>query len=342
MSAHRLSPETALAALRAVAEPTRLRIAALLAAGELTVKDLTRILGQSQPRISRHLKLLHEAGLLTRVQEGSWVYFRLSDDVSHAAFLEGILDRVDTTAGEFERDRARADDLRQERFEHAQAFFASNAAEWDSLRALHIDEAEVERRLLEALPGDGIDLVVDMGTGTGRMLEVLAGRYDRAIGIDTNQQMLAYARTRIDDDRFRNVQIRHGDICNLPLDDESAGVVVMHQVLHYLAEPDRAIAEAARILKSGGLLAIADFAPHTLEHLREEFAHQRLGFSNEQMHAWFRKAGLEPEHHDELPPGGDSQTTADANGLTVSIWLARRTADMRARAGRNKVLETIE
>ncbi len=341
MSAHRLSPESALAALRAVAEPTRLRIAALLAAGELTVKDLTRILGQSQPRISRHLKLLHEAGLLARVQEGSWVYFRLADQVSHAAFLESIIGRVDTGSGEFERDRARANELRQERFEHAQSFFASNAAEWDSLRALHIDEAEVERRLLEALPQEAVDLLVDMGTGTGRMLEVLVGRYTRAIGIDTNQHMLAYARTRIDDNRFRNVQIRHGDICNLSLGDESASVVVMHQVLHYLAEPDRAIAEAARILKAGGLLAIADFAPHTLEHLREDFAHQRLGFSNDQMHAWFRKAGLEAEHHDELPPGGEGNA-ADGEGLTVSIWLARRLAGLSPRAEHNKVLETIE
>ena len=341
MSAQRLSPEMALAALRAVAEPTRLRIAALLAAGELTVKDLTRILGQSQPRISRHMKLLHEAGLMTRVPEGSWVYFRLADDASHSTFLESTLAHIDTAAGEFERDRARADELRRERFEHAQAFFASNAAQWDSLRALHIDEAEVERRLLDALPDAGIDLLVDMGTGTGRILEVLAGRYHRAIGIDTNQHMLAYARTRIDDDRLRNVQIRQGDICNLSLDDGSAGVVVMHQVLHYLAEPDRAIAEAARILKPGGLLAIADFAPHTLEQLREDFAHQRLGFSNEQMHAWFRKAGLTPEHHDELPPGADS-TAADRDALTVSIWLARRPAGARPRADRNKVLETME
>ena len=338
MAADYLKPDVALSALRAVAEPSRLRIVALLSAGELTVKDLTRVLGQSQPRISRHLKLLHDAGLLIRVQEGSWVYFRLTDEAARAALLEAILARVDSSSGEFERDRQRATELRRERFEHAQAFFASNAAEWDRLRALHVDEAEVERRLLDVFPAEPCDLLVDMGTGTGRMLEVLAGRYRRAIGIDTNQHMLAYARTRTEGARFRSVQIRQGDICNLALGGESVGAVVMHQVLHFLAEPERAIAEAARILKPDGLLLIADFAPHDMEHLRDEFAHQRLGFSNEQMTAWFRRAGLRCEHHDELPPGSDSD---GRGGLTVSIWLARRPDTTESTAARNKVLETI-
>ncbi len=338
MAAEFLSPDLALLALRAVAEPTRLRIIALLAAGELTVKDLTRILGQSQPRISRHLKLLHDAGLLTRAQEVSWVYFRLTDEAARATLLEAILSRIDNTDGDLERDRQRAAELRRERFEHAQAFFASNAAEWDRLRALHIDEAEVERRLLDVMPEEPCDLLVDMGTGTGRMLEVLAGRYRRAIGVDTNQHMLAYARTRTEVARFRNVQIRQGDICSLALGGDSVGTVVMHQVLHFLAEPERAIAEAARILKPGGLLVIADFAPHEMERLRDEYAHQRLGFSNEQMTAWFRKAGLRCEHHDQLPPGGDGDS---GGGLTVSIWLARRPETNEPAAARNKVLETI-
>lgn len=342
MASELLSPDTALSALRAVAEPTRLRIIALLAAGELTVKDLTRILGQSQPRISRHLKLLHDAGLLTRVQEGSWVYFRLSEEAARGRLLESILGRIDTSAGEFERDRQRADELRTERFEHAQAFFASNAAEWDRLRALHVDEAEVERRLLDIISDEPCELLVDMGTGTGRMLEVLADRYERAIGVDTNQHMLAYARTRTEGVRFRNVQIRQGDICNLALAGGSAGAVVMHQVLHFLAEPDRAIAEAARILKPGGLLVIADFAPHEMENLREEFAHQRLGFSSDQMRAWFRKTGLTLEHYVELlPGGGGAADTGDR--LTVTIWVARRppAAECATADAQTKVLETI-
>lgn len=341
MATKLLDLDDTLAALRAVAEPTRLRIVALLTVGELTVKDLTHVLGQSQPRISRHLKLLHDAGLLARFQEGSWVYFRLTDDPVRRALLDGIFDSVDSASDAFDRDRLRAEALRRERFEHAQAFFASNAAEWDSLRSLHVDEAEVERRLLAVLPPATCDLLVDMGTGTGRMLELLAGRYERAIGVDTSQHMLAYARARAQGPAFRNAQIRQGDICNLALPAACAGLVVMHQVLHYLADPDRAIAEAARILAPDGLALIVDFAPHTLEHLREEFAHQRLGFAQEQMATWFRASGLELVRHDTLPPAGPAPDGA-GDGLTVSIWLARRPGGAGPGTARNKVLETIE
>ena len=352
MATNLLDLDNTLAALRAVAEPTRLRIVALLAAGELTVKDLTRVLGQSQPRISRHLRLLHDAGLLARFQEGSWVYFRLTDEPVRRGLLDGIFESVDRTSEAFDRDRARAEDVRRERFEHAQAFFASNAAEWDRLRLLHVDEGEVERRLLAALPAAPCDLLVDMGTGTGRMLELLAGRYERAIGVDTSQHMLAYARARAQGPAFRNAQIRQGDICNLALPGACAGLVVMHQVLHYLADPDRAIAEAARILAPDGLAVIVDFAPHTLEHLRDEFAHQRLGFAESQMASWCRKSGLEIVRHELLPPAGaavgeapdydSGKSQGDAgNGLTVSIWLARHRPATGLKAARNKVLETI-
>lgn len=341
MATNLLDIDNALGALRAVAEPTRLRVAALLAAGELTVKDLTRVLGQSQPRISRHLKLLHEAGLLARFQEGSWVYFRLTDDPVRRALIDAVFASVDLAGEAFERDRVRAEALRRERFERAQTFFAANAAAWDSLRSLHVDEAEVERRLISLLPAAPCDLLVDMGTGTGRMLELLAGRYRRAIGIDTNQHMLAYARARIQGPAFRNVQVRQGDICNLSLPGDCAGLVVMHQVLHYLADPDRAIAEAARILAPDGLVLIVDFAPHTLEHLREDFAHQRLGFAEPQMASWCRRSGLDLVRHELLPPAGPDGEPAD-DGLTVSIWLACRHGGTGPNAARSKVLEMME
>ncbi len=335
MTAGSLSAEAGLAALRAISEPTRLRILMLLATGELTVKDLTQVLGQSQPRISRHLKLMHDAGLLTRVQEGSWVYFRLTDHARQAALLRALLDQFDRQDGDFRRDRERAEGIRRERFERAQAFFAHHAGQWDKLRALHADETEVEARICDLLDIDDGDLLVDMGTGTGRVLELLAGRFRRAIGIDTNQQMLAYARARTQGAAFAHVQVRHGDICNLPLQDGTAEAVIMHQVLHYLPDPRRAIDEAKRILKSGGQLLIVDFAAHTVERLRDEFAHQRLGFGAEQMQAWLKGAGLEVTVHDELPP-----TKAGAeDGLTVALWLARRGEEDSASTAYGDVLE---
>lgn len=326
--AGRLSAEAGLAALRAISEPTRLRILMLLATGELTVKDLTRVLGQSQPRISRHLKLMHDAGLLARVQEGSWVYFRLTDSLSQAGLLRALLAQFDFEDGDFRRDRERVEDIRRERFERAQDFFANHAGQWDRLRALHADEAEVEARICDLLDVTQGDLLVDMGTGTGRILELLAGRFERAIGIDTNQQMLAYARARTQGHAFAHVQVRHGDICNLPLRDRSAEAVIMHQVLHYLPDPRRAIFEAARILQPGGCLLIVDFAAHTVDRLRDEFAHQRLGFEADQMQAWLGAAGLDVDRQDEIPP-----TEAGAQeSLTVSLWLARRGAELAPRA----------
>ena len=335
MSAGSLSAEAGLTALRAISEPTRLRILMLLATGELTVKDLTQVLGQSQPRIRRHLKMMHDAGLLARVQEGSWVYFRLTDNAGHAALLRALLGQFDPQDNDFRRDRDRAETIRRERFERAQAFFANHADRWDELRAMHADENEVETRICELLGIADGDLLVDMGTGTGRVLELLAGRFRRAIGIDTNQQMLAYARARTQGPTFAHVQIRQGDICNLTLPDRAAEAVIMHQVLHYLPEPARAIAEATRILRPGGRLLIVDFAAHTLDRLRDEFAHQRLGFTDEQMSTWLQQNGLSVSRHEELPP----TQTGTGEGLTVSVWLATRGSAPASAGADEQVLE---
>lgn len=321
MTAPRLDAEAGLIALRAISEPTRLRTLMLLSSGELTVKDLTQVLGQSQPRISRHLKLMHDAGLLTRVQEGSWVYFRLTDNPAPAALLQSLLSRFDANGYDFRRDRERAEDIRRERFERAQMFFAEHAGQWDRLRALHANEAEVERQICSLLDLEHGTLLVDMGTGTGRILELLAKRFERAIGVDTNQQMLSYARARVQGPAYSNVQVRQGDICHLSLADDTADAVIMHQVLHYLPDPARAIKEAARILKADGRALIVDFAAHTVERLRDEFAHQRLGFSNDQIEAWSKDAGLAVTFHEQLPPSKQ----AGVDGLTVSFWVVSKT-----------------
>lgn len=315
----RLPIQNCVAALKAMAEPTRLRLLVLLASGELNVKDLTRILGQSQPRISRHLKLLAEAGLVERAPEGSWVYFRLGDGGEGGALAQLVLEAVEHADPVLARDRRRAEALREERERAAQAYFQSHAGEWDRIRALHVAEAQVESVVSEVLGNGPFDLFLDLGTGTGRMLELFRDRYRRGIGIDLSPAMLAYARAKLERSETSRAHVRQADIYDLPLADQTVGAAVMHQVLHFLSDPQRAVREAARVLAPGGRLLIVDFAPHELEFLRDQFAHERLGFSTQQVGQWLNDCGLELAETRELVPDN-----AGTGNLTVSVWLARR------------------
>lgn len=315
-------------ALKAAAEPTRMRLLLLLSEGELNVKDLTLILGQSQPRLSRHLKLLSEAGLIERYREGSWAYFQVSDRTALQRHAQELLASVDPGDPTVERDRARAAQLKREREAVAQAYFRSHAADWDHIRALYVSEAEVEACMRDALGHRPFPVFVDLGTGTGRMLELFQDRFERGIGIDANQAMLSYARSRLNGGVSGRIQVRHGDIYNLSLADKSVSVVCMHQVLHYLSDPRRAILEAARVLEPGGRLLIADFAPHGLEYLRETEAHERLGFADDVMIQWLKDAGLEPRPTRFLRPTGEG----GGDKLTVSVWVAESPAGAGAAA----------
>lgn len=310
--------------LKAAGEPTRLRLLALLSHGDLTVTDLTDILGQSQPRISRHLKLLAEAALVDRYQEGAWAFFRLSQGGPAVTLARQLLESADPADAVFARDDERLRVLKKIRADKAQAYFSRNAAEWDAVRRLHVSEAEVEARLAQMIGTEPVDGFLDLGTGTGRILQLFEGLYKRGVGVDASRDMLAVARANLDRAGITKASIRHGDIFNLPLERDEFDVVTIHQVLHFLDEPDAAAAEAARMLAPGGRLAIIDLAPHALEHLRDEHAHIRLGFSHQTLAEWLEKAGLVVEEVVDLKP---AHSAADA--LTVTIWLAR---DQRERA----------
>ena len=301
-------------ALRAAAEPTRLRLLALCARSELTVTELCQILGQSQPRVSRHLKLLCEAGLLQRFREGTWAFFRLAGDTEGAALARILVARLSQEDRALALDVTRLEGIRRQRADAAAAYFRRNAARWDQIRALHVDEAEVEQSLLELLPKGEIGALLDVGTGTGRMLQLAGPRVERAVGIDNSREMLAVARANLNRAGLERCEVRQADMYQLPWTDASFDAAIFHMVLHFAAAPAEAVAEAARVLRPGGKLLIVDFAPHELEELRHVHAHRRLGFTEDEIADWCRACALEPAPAIRL----------EGDPLTVCIWLARR------------------
>jgi ubiquinone/menaquinone biosynthesis C-methylase UbiE/DNA-binding transcriptional ArsR family regulator len=308
-----------LAIFRALADPTRLRIISLLRRMELSVGELAQVLGQSQPRVSRHVRILADVGLCDRRREGSWVFLGLGAAVS-SPLLATMDGWRDAAAERWEvADAARLEAVHADRAAAAQAYFDAHAAEWDAIRSLHVAEGEVETAIEQVLREVPVGRLVDIGTGTGRMIELLGPDTASAVGIDRSPEMLRFARARMARAGIERVDLRQGDMYALPLDGGSADTVVLHQVLHYAQAPAAAIAEAARLIASEGRLLIADFAAHDRDDLREREGHARLGFDDDQMAHWFAAAGLEPARIVELA-GGE---------LTVKLWLGRRSADAK-------------
>jgi ubiquinone/menaquinone biosynthesis C-methylase UbiE len=305
-------------ALKAAGEATRLRILTLLGEAELTVSELTDILRQSQPRISRHLRLLAEAGLVERFREGSWAFFRLGEQGGAAALARDLIGRLDPTDAMLLRDRERLTAVRSARATAAQAYFRRHAAEWDRIRKLHVTDEAVEEAIRAALAGTDVRSLLDLGTGTGRMLELFGPSIERGLGLDMSLDMLALARARLDRAGLRHCSVRQGDIYDLALPKDSFDAVIIHQVLHFLDDGARAIHEAARVLRPGGRLLVVDFAPHDLEFLRDEHAHRRLGFPPDTVTQWMKTAGLDVALHRNLAPEPSS-----SGKFAVSLWLGR-------------------
>ena len=308
--------------LQALADSTRLRIVALLRLMELSVGELAQVLGQSQPRVSRHLKILADAGVLERRKEGSWVFLTLTD-AERVEPMFALIDAWsdDATQALFASDAARTDAIRSERAEAAGRYFAGHAEVWDQIRSLHVAESEVERAIDRTLGRRSLGRLVDIGTGTGRMIELLAPRATQAIGIDRSSEMLRLARVKLEAAGIAS-SLRQGDMYALPLPDGAADNVIIHQVLHYAHSPAAAIAEAARVLSPGGTLLVVDFAAHDREELRATDAHIRLGFEDEAMAGWYASAGLNIDHIEHLR-GGE---------LTVTLWRGSKAGVPQRRA----------
>ena len=308
---------------RGLADPSRVRILLLVRRMELSVGELAAVLGQSQPRVSRHIRILADAGLVRRAKEGAWVFVRLGKAVVTAPVLAAI-DALGPDVGA--ADQALLAAVRAERAANADAWFAAHAEDWDRERALHIAESAVEAAIVATLlPDASVSLgrLVDVGTGTGRMIELLGNRADSALGIDRSPEMLRLARGRIEASGLARAEVRRGDMYALPGADGSVDTLVLHQVLHFADDPAAALSEAARLLAHGGRLLIIDFMPHKREELRERQRHVRLGFGDAQVIDWLGAAGLSGQVAAQLPPPAGS----DDRALGVSLWLGTRDAN---------------
>ena len=302
---------------QALADPSRLRIVALLRSMELSVGELAHVLGQSQPRVSRHVKILADSRLIDRHKEGSWVFLALTGGPRTAALVELIDQWLDSDSRTLlEADAARLAAVRADRAEAAARYFAAHAEAWDTIRSLHVPESAVEKAIAAALSDRPLGTLLDIGTGTGRMIELLGPDAAQALGVDRSSEMLRVARVKLDKAGIADASLRQADMYALPLAAGSADSIIIHQVLHYAHTPAAAIAEAARVLRPDGRLLVVDFAAHEREDLRSTDAHLRLGFSDEAIAGWFAAAGLALDHIEHLE-GGE---------LTVTLWRGAKPA----------------
>ena len=305
--------ETLLQGLRAVSEPTRLRVLVLCAHAELSVTELVQILGQSQPRVSRHLKLMVEAGLLERHQEGSRAFYRMSEDSGVSDLARMLVDLAPDDDDVIAVDLERLDEIRVQRAQVAEEYFRRNAQNWEDLRGEHIDDESVDERLKQKILGAPVRDLLDIGTGTGRVLRLVGNDIRSAIGIDNSREMLAIARSYLDQESLRNCQVRQADMYRLPFPAHRFDAVTANMLMHYADNPSEMVKEAARVLRPGGRLVIVDFASHDLTDLREKHAHRWLGFSNGDIERLFGKAGLEVADVERIEGGP----------LTVCIWTGK-------------------
>lgn len=306
--------EDLLNGLRAAAEPSRLRLLAICSHGEWTVSELVQVMAQSQPRISRHLKLLAEAGLLERFREGGWVFYRRAQSGEAARIARSLCRLLPEGDPLLALDRQRLAAIRAARRREAERFFDARAAIWDSETDVAIEADAVERELLRIFGAERTESLLDIGTGTGRILQVLAGHIGSGLGVDLSHDMLRVARANLDRREARNCQVRYGDMYQLPLSDTAVHAVTLHQVLHFADDPRAALAEAARVLAPGGRLVVVDLAQHDLEWLRTDKGHRRLGFAPGEVAGWFAEFGLEPA----------PVTRLQGEGADVCIWLAQK------------------
>ena len=305
-------------ALKALGHTDRLRILALLSHGELTVSELVSILNLSQPRVTQYIKSLEAAGILERLREGSWVFSRLKrGNIGISALVSTTLAALPQDDPTLSADQRRLSDVRAERSKIVEAFFADVANDRGQLGNEYLPQSDIEKALLEAAGDKTYDYMVDLGTGTGRMLELFAKRAKGGAGIDTNVEMLTVARHKLASTDFSHMSVQQGDLHSTPLGTGMADLVTIHQVLHYLDDPQEAVREASRLLMTGGTFLIVDFEAHQFEAFRDKYAHRRLGFSDEEITTWLEATDMRLTSVQNIG-------REDENLPAVKIWRAER------------------
>lgn len=313
--------------LKTLGHPDRLRILALLSQGELTISELVQILELSQPRVTQYIKSLEQAGIVERMREGSWVFSRLKrGHEPSSAIVAATLAALPHSQSLLLGDSQKLEKVRADRSRQAEAFFASVANDHGQLGHEYLPQADIELALLDVLPSQTFDRMVDLGTGTGRMLKLFAPHVRSGIGVDDSVEMLRVARHTLSDDAYTHVSVQQADLHDAPLKDGSADLVTLHQVLHFLEDPVRAVQEAARLLSAEGHLLVIDFAAHEFENYRDDYAHRRLGFSQSDMAQFFADAKFNLV--DTVVLQSSNTSTPD-----VKIWHAIPTSAVLAATG---------
>lgn len=313
--------------LKTLGHPDRLRILALLSQGELTVSELVQILDLSQPRVTQYIKSLEHVGIVERMREGSWVFSRLKrGQEAHSAILAATLAALSSENEQVTADRESLNKVRADRSRQAEAFFASVANDHDQLGHEYLPQTDIETALLDLVQGQNFQRMVDLGTGTGRMLKLFAPHIKSGVGVDDSVEMLRVARHTLSDDDYMHISVQQADLQDAPLKDGAADLVTLHQVLHFLEEPARAVKEAARLLGAGGRILITDFATHEFENYRENYSHRRLGFSDQDMQQFLSETGFKLRNTQTIP-------ASDPSTPDVKIWYALKSSTARLATG---------
>lgn len=304
--------------LKALADPTRLRLLSLLAHGEFTVQELTAMLEMGQSRISRHLKILSDAGILHVKRQGTWGYYRLGEENPLFRELWPTLERRAEALPERRADREGLARILEERRRRSQEFFDRHARQWDRLVREVLPAADCREALAAAVPASS--LVLEIGVGTGTLLSDLCRKGAQVVGVDHSPAMLEQARARAAAEGLTGVDLRLGEMTHLPLPDAAAEAAVLNMVLHHAPQPALIFGEIARVLRPGGTLVVADLLRHDLEWARERMADQWLGFERDELSPWLAAAGFEMADFQEVEGTGEE--------LKVFI-LTARLADRR-------------